>query len=238
MLPDPALAAWLVTRRREIDRALATRLGGTAPSAAAPETEALRRFRSFAASSLAQGRPMPPALDGLRVDEGRVTELVGAWSDAAEELAGGRGAALRAALSPLISTFRAALRTTTPLRRASGAPRTGRRAVRAAIDRVSDVFLALDAESARIVDANPAAGALLCVTRDALLESDALRFVPADDHDRWRTELEAVSEGSEPRRFGTRLRGSDGAEVAVEASVTRYASRERTLALLLLRPVG
>jgi PAS domain-containing protein len=142
---------------------------------------------------------------------------------------------VRSALAPLAGGFRSTLRVTTPGRRRSGAPRTGRRAVMAAIDRVADAFLALEATSARIVDANPAAGALLRTTRDALLEGDALRFVPAAEHGRWWTELEAVSEGSEPRRFDTRLVDVDGAETSVDASVTRYASRERTLALLVLR---
>jgi PAS domain-containing protein len=235
VLRDPALAAWLVTRRREIDRALSARLGGAVPGAAAPETEALRRFRSCAASSIAQGRSLPPALDGLRADEARVADLVDAWCAAAADVAGARADAVRDALAPLAAGFRAALRVATPARHKSGAPRTGRRAVTAAIDRVADAFLALDAASARIVDANPAAGALLRVPRDALLHGDALRYVPADEHARWWTELEAMSEGGEPRRFGTRLVDLDGAETAVDASVTRYASRERTLALLLLR---
>lgn len=236
MLRDPALAAWLVTRRREIDRALATRLGPAVPRAAAPESEALRRFRSYAASSIAQGRLLPPALDGLQADEPRVAALVGAWSEAAAQVAGARAEAVRGALAPLVSGFRAALRATTPVRRASGAPRTGRRAVVAAIDRVADAFLAIEATSGRIVDANPAAGALLGVTRDALLEADALRFVPAAEQARWWTELESIAEGGEPRRFATRLADAAGGETPVEASVTRYATRERTLALLVLRP--
>jgi len=236
VLRDPALAAWLVTRRREIDRALADRLGSSAPRAAAPESEALRRFRSYAASSIAQGRVLPPALDGLQADEPRVAALVGAWSEAAAQVAGTRADAVRGALAPLVTGFRAALRATTPARRASGAPRTGRRAVMAAIDRIADAFLAVEATSGRIVDANPAAGALLGVARDALLESEALRFVPPAEHPRWSAELEAMAEGGEPRRFATRLLDAAGDETPVDASVTRYATRERTLALLVLRP--
>ncbi|HYB12516.1 MAG TPA: hypothetical protein VEG67_03535, partial [Myxococcota bacterium] len=84
---DPELAAWLVMRRGEIERALAARLGAGAPLAAAPETEALRRFRSFAASCLERGRPPQPALDGIRADEARVGRLLGQWSEAAAEVA-------------------------------------------------------------------------------------------------------------------------------------------------------
>ena len=232
---DPELAAWLVMRRGEIERALAARLGAEAPRAAAPESEALRRFRSFAASSLERGRPHAPSLDGIHADEARVGHLLGAWSEAAAEVAGERGEAVRRALAPLVTGFRAALRTTQPSRRASGAPRANRRAVIAAIDRVADLFLAVDTSNSHIVDANPAAGALLRLSRDALLETHVLRFVPQAEHGSWSTELEAITEGAEPRRFGTRLRDAAGTEVAVDAAVTRYATRERTLALFVLR---
>ena len=232
---DPELAAWLVMRRGEIERALAARLGAEAPRAAAPETEALRRFRSFAASSLERGRPPAPALDGIHADEARVGRLLGAWSEAAAEVAGERGEAVRRALAPLVTGFRAALRTTQPARRASGAPRANRRAVVAAIDRVADLFLAIDTGNSHIVDANPAAGALLRLSRDALLDAEVLRFVPPAEHGCWSTELEAISEGAEPRRFCTRILDATGNEVPVDAAVTRYATRERTLALFILR---
>jgi PAS domain-containing protein len=232
---DPELAAWLVMRRGEIERALAARLGAQAPRAAAPESEALRRFRSFAAASLERGRPGAPALDGIHADEARVGRLLGAWSEAAAEVAGERGEEVRRALAPLVTGFRAALRTTQPSRRASGAPRANRRAVVAAIDRVADLFLAIDTANGHIVDANPAAGALLRLSRDALLNAHALRFVPQSEHGCWATELEAISEGAEPRRFATRLVDAAGTEVPVDAAVTRYATRERTLALFLLR---
>jgi PAS domain S-box-containing protein len=106
----------------------------------------------------------------------------------------------------------------------------------AAIDRVCDAFLALDIEDGRIVDANPAAGALLGVARDALLGVDALSFVPDAQRDGWWVELDAVSEGAEPRRFATCVRDVRGRELPVECSVTRFATRERTLALVLARP--
>jgi len=234
-MQDADLAAWLLARRREIERAFLLRLGGAAPRAAAPESEALRRFRIFAASSLARGGTVPPSLDGLRADEARVGLLLRTWCEAAADVAGEDGGELRATLAPLVARFVAALRGTAPLRRASGEPRA-RRVVAAAIDRVADVFLAVDTASAGIVDANPAAGALLRTSRDALLEGDVLGFVPEAERPRWWTELEAISEGSEPRRFRTRLRDGAGAEIEVEASITGFATRERTLALFVVRP--
>lgn len=234
-MQDADLASWMLARRREIERAFVLRLAGAPPRAAAPESEALRRFRVFAASSLARGPAVTPALDGLRADEARVGVLIRTWCEAAADVAGESGNAVRAALAPLVTRFVTGLRTTSSLRRASGEPRA-RRPVAAAIDRVADVFLAIDTASAGIVDANPAAGALLRTSRDALLQGDVLGFVPETERPRWWTELEAISEGSEPRRFHTRLRDGTGAEIEVEASITGFATRERTLALFMVRP--
>jgi PAS domain-containing protein len=233
---DPELAAWLVRQRQTIEQRVLLRMGSTAPNPAAPESEVLRRFRSFAASALLRGRAVEPSLDGLRADEGRVSDLLGAWSEAAADVAGRRAEDVRDALAPLLTRFRAALRSTTPARQKSGAPKTARRAVMAAIDRIADAFLAVDALSGRIVDANPAAGALLGTTRDALLQTELSVFVPAAARDRWQLELDAVCEGSEPRRFEAPLRDAAGLELGVDARATRHVSRERVLALILARP--
>lgn len=236
MARDPELAAWLVRHRTAIEQRVLARLGAAAPAAAAPESEALRRFRSFAASSLLRGRAVEPALDGLRADDERVSSLLGAWSDAAAEVAGLQSGQVREALVPLLTRFRTALRATTPVRQKSGAPRTGRRVVMAAIDRIADAFLAADALSGHIADANPAAGALLGTTRDALLEKNLLSFVSPGDRGLWQSELDAVSEGGEPRRFAASLCDANGAAIGVEARATRYVARERVLALILARP--
>jgi PAS domain-containing protein len=235
---NPELAAWLVCQRRQIEQAMAARLGPAAPGPAAPESEVLRRFRSFAAAALHRGaNGAAPALDGLKANERRVTAVLSTWSEAAADLAGRDGEVLRSALEPLIARFRASMRTTGAGRRASGAPRAGRRAVTAAIDRVSDSFLAIDADSGRIVDANPAAGALLGVARDALLDVEAMSFVPAPARNLWWTHLDAVTEGSEPHRFTADLRDAGGATFTVDCTITCFATRRRTLALILARPL-
>lgn len=211
-------------------------LGSAAPGAASAEAELLRRFRSWAASSLGRGVAPEPALEGVRVNDRRAGALLESWTRAAARVAAPHGEAVEAALRPRVQTFLARLRQTASPRRAGGAPRARRRAVSAAIDRVSDGFLALDADSARIVDANPAAGALLGVARDALLGVDAMSFVPHDRRSAWWTELDAMTEGCEPRRFDASLCDAHGREIPVECSVTRFATRDRTLALVLARP--
>jgi PAS domain S-box-containing protein len=230
------LASWLVFKRPEIQSVMESRLGPAAPGPAAVESEVLRRFRSFAAVSLRRGMQAEPALEGIRVQERRVTALLNAWSDAAVEVAGEQPAGVREALAPLISRFRASLRTTSGARRASGTPRAARRAVTAAIDRVADAFLAVDADTGVIADANPAMGALLGVDRDALLGVEVMRFVPANLHDAWWTQLDATTEGAEARRFETELQDRSGTATRMECSITPFTTRRRTLALVLMRP--
>jgi len=232
---DPDLAAWLLARRRPIEAALRARRPERVAGAGTPEAEALRRFRSFAAHSLRRGRTPPPALDGLRVEPTRAEAVIEAWCEAAAGCAGPAAARVEAALTPLRRAFAADLRRTAPLRRRAGAPRSGRRAVRAAIDRVADAFLAVDTDTAAIEDANPAAGALLGLDRDSLLGLDLLSFVPPEEREAWWTQLAAAAEGAEPQRFCGTLSGGGGG-AGVEATVTRYSTRGRTLALILARP--
>ena len=82
----------------------------------------------------------------------------------------------------------------------------------------------------------PAAGALLGTTRDALLEADVTRFLPEPVRDTWWTQLDAVSESPEPRRFLSSLVDSNGEGMEVDVSVTRFAKRRQTLALVVARP--
>jgi PAS domain S-box-containing protein len=230
------LAGWLLARRRAIEAAASERLGA-APGADSAEAEALRRFRSFVLLALGQGATTAPSLEGVRTREARMRRWLEAWVEAATEAAGPEAERVRAQLGPLRDRFLQALRETAGARRASGAPRASkRRAVAAAIDRVCDAFLAIDADTGAIADANPAAGALLGTTRDRLLGSDAMDYVPTEARELWWAHLDAMSEGSEPRRFRGALQSADGHALPVEATITRFATRSRTLALIIARP--
>jgi PAS domain-containing protein len=231
------LAGWLVSRRQEIERAMERAHAGRLPAAASAEAEALRRMRSFATAALLHGDDAAPALDGLRVDLAKTGPLLLAWLEAAASCAGPDAAAVREALEPLLARFAVALRACDGSRRAAGTPVKGsRRVVAGAIDRVTDVFLAIDTETGRIADANPAAGALLGTTRDALLGASALDFIPEPARDLWWSQLDALAEGSEPLRFSAPLVDGTGRSVGVDACATRFATRQRTLALVVARP--
>lgn len=236
---DPGIewATFLVVRRAAIDRALALRGGAALPGPAAPETEALRRFRSFAASSLRRGTAGAPALDGLRVDAVAVARLVEDWCRAAGELAGDRRDDLRERLDPLIARFRSALVGTEVAHEAARAPRTQRRAVGGAIDRIADAFLAIDLEGLAIADANPSAAALLRTPRETLIADTLARFLAESDRDAWVAALEPLLESATPRRFEATLVDARGDGVRVEVHATRLQSRDRVLALVVARPV-
>ena len=197
----------------------------------------MRRFRSFVLLALGKGDEAAPSLEGVRTREARLRRWLEAWVEAAAQIAGPEAERVRARLAPLRDRFLQALRETAGARRASGAPRAAkRRAVAAAIDRVCDAFLAIDAETGAIADANPAAGALLGTTRDRLLGSDAMDYVPSEARELWWAQLDAVSEGCEPRRFRTALQDAAGSPLPVDATITRFATRSRTLALVIARP--
>jgi len=231
------IASWLVAKRLAIEQAMSESLGSAAPSPGSAEVEALRRFRTFASVSLRRSPSRQPALDGLRVNERRALALVDAWSQAAARVAGAHARDVTTALQPIVASYRNALRTQNRGRKQCAAPRSARRAVTAAIDRISDAFLAVDADSGRIVDANPAAAALLGAARDALIDVEANHFIPSDAHDSWWTHFDAVTEGTEPRRFQTRLADKSGAPIPVDCTLTGLSTRSRSLALVVARPV-
>jgi PAS domain-containing protein len=234
-------AGWIVTRRGAIEHALATRLGDARPAADSSDSEALRRFRSWVAASLRRGAANgAPALDGLHVDPARFEPLLDAWCVAAVDVAGANGAELRARLTPLGAQFQAALTGGRLARRAQRAPRTTRRAVPGAIDRIADAFLAVDLDDGRIVDANPAAAELLRAPRETLLGVAALPFVRGPDQATWGDELAELAESDEPRRFRASFVDTRARPVAVEVHATRHVRgragpAERVLALIVAR---
>ncbi|HEY8122509.1 MAG TPA: PAS domain-containing protein [Myxococcota bacterium] len=227
---EPALAHWLAAQRIAIERAA----GALDP--ASSEAEALRRFRSFALLALVRGAATP-SLEGLRVSLRRAASAIDAWVRAAAELAGPSAEQVRAPLAALREQFIAALGASAPVRAASGAATpSARRMVPAAIDRIADVFLAADADTGAIVDANPAACALLGVSRPELLARtlDALAAPP--DRADWTQLLDALAEGSEPQCARLALLDASGVPLRLDVRATRLVARGRTLALLLGRP--
>jgi PAS domain S-box-containing protein len=231
---DSALADWLVSQRTAIEREAGRGAGPLAPASA--EAEALRRFRSFALLSLARGEA-EPSLEGLRVSSRRSAAAIDSWIGAASALAGPDGERVRTRLDPLRARFCAALGATAPARRAAGTVTASqRRAVPAAIDRVADVFLAVDVDSRAVVDANPAACALLGLSRPELLATEIGALVDVTHREAWHAMLDSLAEGAEPRRARAALKDGSGAPITLDVRATRAFTRGRTLALLVARP--
>ncbi len=230
------LASWLVSQRLEIERVMQGQLGAAAPAASGPEAETLRRFRTFSSTALMRGEAPRPVLDGLRPNERRVMALLTTWAQAATELAGPDGPVVAEALAPLLDAFRLSIRTTGTKRKTSGRPRATRRAISAAIDRVADLYFAIDVDSGEILDANPAAGSALGVARDALIGIEFNAFVPTDSQSPWWTSLDTIAEGQESIVFVASMQDRRGQQLRLEASATRYLRSNRTLALVIARP--
>ncbi len=230
------LATWLVSQRLEIEGVMQNRLGAAAPADSGPEAETLRRFRTFSSTALMRGEAPRPVLDGLRPNERRVMALLTTWAEAATELAGPDAPVVAEALAPLLDAFRLAIRTTGTQRKTSGRPRATRRAITAAIDRVADLYFAIDVDSGVILDANPAAGAALGVARDALIGIEFNAFVPTDLQGPWWTSLDTIAEGQESVVFTASMQDREGRRLRLEASATRYLRSNRTLALVIARP--
>jgi PAS domain S-box-containing protein len=232
---EPALAHWLVAERLAIERAVACVSGPLDP--ASPDAEALRRFRSFALSALSNGAA-EPALEGLRVSLRRASAAIDAWVQAAGRIAGADGAKVVEPLGALRARFVAALASSAPARLRSGAATpSSRRAVSAAIDRIADLFLAVDCDSGALLDANPAACALLGLARPDLLARDLASLAPEAEQAVWSQLLDAVAEGGEPTSACTVLHDANGDDARLEVRATRHALRGRTLALFVCRPL-
>jgi PAS domain S-box-containing protein len=107
--------------------------------------------------------------------------------------------------------------------------------VPSAIDRIADVFLAADVDSGAIVDANPAACALLGLSRPELLASNLARLVAPADVPYAELLLEAAAEARDPQRAQLSLLAGDGSPIRVDVRTTRLTTRGRILALLLGR---
>jgi PAS domain S-box-containing protein len=230
---EAALAHWLAQQRVAIEREAARATGALDP--ASSEAEALRRFRSFALLALARGAAAP-SLEGLRVSLRRSARAIDTWIDAACALAGPDAQKVREPLATLRAQFVAALSASSAARSASATPTpSARRAVASAIDRIADLFLAADADTGAIVDANPAACALLGLARPELLTRTLDSLSAPGDRAICAELLDAIAEGGEPQRSRLALLDSTGGATQLEVRVTRFVARGRTLALLLGR---
>jgi PAS domain S-box-containing protein len=236
------LDRYRATIEAEVDR----RLERQEPPPAA-RLEIVRRFRSYCRLASIYPDAARPSLDGLAGNDATALErAVTTAVDVACEC--GPPLAVADALRSLETRFRTGLRRVLqpePIeeRDATGPkgrrrlPNAGKR-VRSAIDRIGDAYLALNLDTGRIFDVNPAAENLFGASADALLERAISEFVHPDDR-RVFDDLEArLDAGEEAGPLGFAFARPGGERVAVELTAAVHTISGKRLAILVARERG
>ncbi len=226
--------------RSAIEAEVNRRLGRSEPP---PETrsEIVRRFRTYcrlASISLDTARP---SLDGLGGNSSTSLELavskaveVACECDPAPEVA--------EALRDMESRFRTGVRrimqpseSNRPKRsRKRRTPNAGKR-VRGAIDRISDSFIALNLDTSRIFDVNPAAEALFGISAQKLLESTLSQFIAPQDQQCFEQLESRLDAGEESAPLELIFARPNGDFVPAQVAVANHMIAGKRLAIFTVR---
>jgi PAS domain S-box-containing protein len=220
----------------EVDR----RLGRREPPPAA-RREVVRRFRSFSRLASIDLDSARPSLDGLGGNSPAALEQaievavdVACLCEPEPSVA----EALRSLEARFRTGIRRTLRPAEPERRARRGRRRalhGGRRLRAAIDRISDAYLALDLESGKLADLNPAAEALLGTPAVTLIEKPFADLLAPEAVARFADVEARLDAGEDVSPTVLHFRGAEGASVAAEVSAASHAISGRRLAVFVAR---
>lgn len=240
----PALreaALHLDRHRHHIEIQVNRRLGREEPTPYA-RSEIVRRFRSFSRLASVDWNAARPSLDGLAGNAPAGLErAVEIAVEIAIELAEGNEQ-LTGALRELGTRFRAGIRRSMQPRseeersrkRNKRRPDAGRR-VRAAIDRISDAYIALCLDTGTIFDLNPAAEALFGAEPESLLRRELVDLIGPKDLGEYRN-LEARLDAGEDSGPATMVfKRLNGELVPVEFTVATHTIGGRRLAIFSAR---
>ena len=226
--------------RSAIEAEINRRLGRGQP-APAVRAEVVRRFRTYCRLASFDVDTARPALEGLGGNDASALERV---VTKAVEIAieCGPPVEVAGALHAMEERFRAGIRRVMHPPEKRERKRKGRRRlpnagkrVRAAIDRISDAYLALNLDTGLIFDVNPAAEALLGTRAENLLEHPFAAIVAAQDRIRFR-ELEArLDAGEDAGPIEVVLERPNGDFVRVELMVLHHAIGAKRLAIFTAR---
>ncbi len=220
----------------EIDR----RLGRGEPPPEA-RLEVVRRFRSFVRLASVDLDAARPSLDGLGGNSPAGLEKA---IEVAVDVAClcDPPPAVQQALRVLEARFRTGIRRIMRPSEPERKQRRGRRRalhggkrVRAAIDRIGDAYLALDLETGRLADLNPAAEALLGTPAVTVIEKPFADLIEPEARPAF-GDLEArLDADEETAPFSLALRRGEGNAVPVEVSVASHTISGRRLAIFIAR---
>jgi len=221
----------------EVDR----RLGRLEPPPAARE-EIVRRFRTFCRLASLDWDAARPSFDGLGGQTaGGLESAVVAAAEAASQTAASNQ--VREALTLLSERFRAGIRRsfspaeieeTKKKRRGKRRPNAGKR-VRAAIDRISDAYIALCLDTGTIYDLNPAAETLFGGDTGELLARELVDLIGQGNQDDYKSLEARLDAGEDSGPMHIQLQRLNGEQVSVEITASTHMIGGRRLAIFSVR---
>ena len=225
--------------RSAIEAEVHRRLDGAEPTPDA-RAEIIRRFRTYCRLASLNTNAARPSLDGLGGNEPAALER--ALSVAVEiAIECGPEPAVASALRQMEQQFRAGIRRLMlPVERRKQRkgrrrmPNAGKR-VRSAIDRISDAYLALNLDTGKIFDVNPAAEALLGADAARLLDQSLEKLI-SPQYRQFYADLEArLDAGEDSGPVEIVLERPNGDFVRVECLISQHTIASKRLAIFTAR---
>ena len=237
-----AAALHLDRHRTRIEFEVNRRLGRAGPPPAA-RGEIVRRFRTFCRLASVDWSAARPSFDGLGGQpasglESAIEAATAAAADCAPE------AEIRDALALLSDRFRAGIRRSFAPTSADEEPKRKRRGkrranagkrVRAAIDRISDAYVALCLDTGTIYDLNPAAESLFGGDTDELLAREFSQLIGKEDETAYANLEARLDAGEDAGPLYMLLRRLSGEDIPVELKASTHTIGGRRLAILSVR---
>ena len=202
----------------------------------------MRRFRTFCRLASLDWDAARPSFDGLGGQTaGGLENAVVAAAEAASQTAPSNQ--IRKALKLLSERFRAGIRRsfspgeieqTKKKRRGKRRPNAGKR-VRAAIDRISDGYIALCLDTGTIYDLNPAAETLFGGDTGELLARELIELIGQGTQEDYKSLEARLDAGEDSGPMHIQFQRLNGEQVSVEITASTHTIGGRRLAIFSVR---
>ena len=234
-----AAALFLDRYRSAIETEVDRRIQRSDPPPAA-RAEIIRRFRSFCRLASLDLSSARPSLDGLAgTSPAGLEHAVTTAVDVA--CACGPPPEIAEALRALETRFRAGIRhlmrppeQRTKKRGRRKVPNAGKR-VRAAIDRINDAYVALNLDTGKIYDVNPAAEILFAADAAKLLNREFEELVEPALLPSYQSLQARLDAGEDPGKTEMVFSRTNGECVPVELTISNHTIAGRRLAIFIAR---